>query len=246
MGAGLTDRRMTSHPYQQSLTRLEVPENLHRNSPGVAARGYEETGRRLLELGEMRCGLGTLADLNVLDVGCGVRLTMTIINRQVSIKSYTGVEVATSIVDFLNQDVAAHDPRFKFLHWNAHNEMYNPNGVPLSTFERLPTEETFDIIWAFSLFTHLNPSDSSVLLRILRKHIRPNGRLFFSAFIDRELEGFDDRVEDSPLLNAYYGRDFMESVILKAGWNVDSFFDKDPDNAIMHSFLCSPLEGLAA
>ena len=230
----------TSDRPQQAVARLEVPENLHRNAPGAAAAGYENGGQYLMFLAQKRCGLDSLADVDVLDVGCGVRFTMTIINRRIPIRSYTGLEVENTIVEFLNQSVAACDSRFKFLHWNAQNELYRPGGVDLSRFERLPTDESFDIVWAFSLFTHQCPSDSAALLRILRKNIRPGGKLFFSAFIDSELNGFEDRVKGSPLLHAYYGRALMESIVFEAGWKVEGFYE--PETFIQHSFLCSPLK----
>jgi len=222
------------------LTHLDVPDHLHRNAPSVAAAGFEQTGQLLLNLVQNRCGLETLANTQILDVGCGVRFTMTIINRRIPIQSYAGLEVEKPIVDFLRDNVAALDDRFKFIYWNAHNEKFNPGGVSLSSFATLPDAGAFDLIFAFSVFTHLAPHDSLAMLRLLRRHIRPKGKLFFSAFIDDDLDGFEDRVKGSPLENAYYGRLFMESLIQDTGWSIDGFFDRDPASAIMHSFLCSP------
>jgi len=35
----------------------------------------------------------------------------------------TGVEVDARTVDFLNEQLAAHDPRFRFFRWNVRNAM---------------------------------------------------------------------------------------------------------------------------
>jgi SAM-dependent methyltransferase len=126
------------------------------------------------------------------------------------------------------------------VHWNVYNELYNPQGVELSNFEALPLSESFDAIWLFSVFTHLNPNDTKTMLAILRKHIRANGKLFFSAFIDEDLDDFEDRIKDKPLLNAYYGRKFMESLIEQGKWRIEGFYDKDLGNYIQHCFVCSP------
>jgi len=220
--------------------RLKIPKKLHRNHPNVAAAGYEHTGQILINLAMRRVDLKSLEDVDVLDVGCGVRFTMTIINRNIPIKSYTGLEVHKPIIDFLNKKVAPYDKRFKFVYWNVKNEMYNPEGVELSDWERLPVAEYFDLIWLFSVFTHLNPTDARAMLQILRKHIREEGRLFFSAFIDDDLEGFEDRAKDSPLLNAYYERRYMELIIEETGWRIEAAFDEDMSNYIQHHFVCSP------
>ena len=69
--------------------------------------------------------------------------------------------------------------------------------------------------------------------------MRKNGKLFFSAFIDDELDGFEDRVKDKPLFNAYYGRRFMQELIEQAGWKIQAFHDKDLNNYIQHYIICS-------
>lgn len=222
------------------IERLDVPASLHRNHPNVAAVGHEHTGQLLINLATRSVRLQDLKNTDVLDVGCGVRFTMTIINRKIPIKSYTGVEVNRPIVEFLQDNVEAFDKRFRFAHWNAHNQRYSPDGIELSIQKQLPVNGSFDLIWLFSVFTHLNPKDSISMLRLLRKQIRKNGRLFFSAFIDDELDGFEDRLKDQPLMHAYYGRKYMQSLIEQAGWKVEVFHDKDPRNYIQHYVVCVP------
>ena len=57
--------------------------------------------------------------------------------------------------------------------------------------------QTFDVIWLFSVFTHLNPQDYRVMLKLLRRHACPDGKLFFTVFIDELTEGgfgFSDKL----------------------------------------------------
>jgi len=222
------------------IDHLDVPDELQRNAANVAAAGYEHTGQLLIDLATRSAGLQSLENVDVLDVGCGVRFTATLINRRIPIKSYTGLEVSRSIVDFLQQQVERHDPRFKFVYWNVVNQMYSPSGSDLSAQSELPVAGEFDLIWLFSVFTHLNPADSLALLRLMRRKVRVNGKLFFSAFIDDELEGFDDRIKDAPLTNAYYGRRYMRELVESAGWTIEAFCEKDPANFIQHYLVCSP------
>lgn len=223
------------------ITHLEVPAHLNRNAANVSAAGHEHTGQVLIDLATQSVGLDSLVDTEVLDVGCGVRFTQALINRNIPIKSYTGLEVYKPIVDFLREQVQPYDERFRYFCWNARNELYNPGGVDLASQMALPFADKFDLIWLFSVFTHLDPSDSRALLVLLRQHVRNSGKLFFSAFIDDELDGFEDRVEDQPLLMAYYGRDFMQSLVHEAGWRVEAFRNQDPAKYIQHYLVCSPV-----
>ncbi|HET6247886.1 MAG TPA: methyltransferase [Tepidisphaeraceae bacterium] len=221
------------------LTHLQIPESLQRNTPAVREAGYENTGLALINLATRKMGFDSLAGLSILDVGCGVRFTQTLINQKVDFGSYTGIEIEKSIVDFLNREVAANDDRFVFAHLEAANVKYAGKGKPMASFERLPIDSRHDIIWLFSVFTHLDPQDSAAMLKFLRRHIKPGGKLFFSAFIDEKLEGFDDRVKDKPLLKAYYGPALVRSMIGEAGWRVESFYE--PEKFIQHHFVCSPV-----
>jgi len=227
------------------IDRLDVPASLNRNAAQVIAAGYEHTGQILIDLATRSAGFKGLDQVDVLDVGCGLRFTQTLINRKIPIKSYTGIDVDKAVVQFLKKNVEAKDARFHFAHWNVHNQMYNPKGVKLSKNRELPVEGTFDLIWLFSVFTHMNPEDSLALLQSLRTRIRDHGKLFFSTFIDDKLEGFDDRDKKTPLLMAYYGRNYMRSLVEQAGWNIDLFHDKDEASYIQHYLVCSPKPSIA-
>jgi SAM-dependent methyltransferase len=220
------------------LDRFDVPLELHRNDPRMAEVGYEKSAVTLMNLALSRVGLADLAGVDILDVGCGVRFTQAIINCKIPIGSYTGVEVDKSLISFLNERIATFDERFKFLHWNVHNAMFNRDGIDICNYQNLPLDATFDLIWLLSVFTHLEPKDARCMLQILRKHIRPNGKLFFSAFIDDNLSGFEDRVKDMPLLNAYYGKRCMESLIQETGWVLEGSFEKDESKFIQAHFAC--------
>lgn len=222
------------------LDQLEVPAQFQRNAPSIKKAGYETTGEILIKLATTSCGLDSLENLDVLDVGCGVRFTSAIINRLIPIGSYTGIEVNPDVVDFLKREVEPKDERFSYTRWNMHNALYNPEGEVMDASACLPVEQDFDVIWLFSVFTHMNPDDSVTLLQLLRKQIRPGGKLFFTAFIDDKLVGFDDRYTERPLLHAYYGRETMIEMVESNGWKIDAFHDQDMEKFIQHHLVCSP------
>jgi SAM-dependent methyltransferase len=130
-----------------------------------------------------------LDGLEVLDFGCGVRFAQAIVNRGLAIERYVGVDVDREMIDFLAAN-GAH-PRREFVHLDAHNALYNPTGRPLAEVsEMLPIEgRQFDVICLFSVFTHLAPHDYVAVLRLLRRFVRPTGRLFYTLFIDEKTAG---------------------------------------------------------
>ncbi len=128
-----------------------------------------------------------LGELDVLDFGCGVRFTQALVNRGLPIKHYVGVDVSADVIDFLGANVA--DPRFEYFHLDAHNALYNPTGQPLAGLTVPGIEgRQFDVICLFSVFTHLAPEDYVAMLRLLRRYVRPGGRLFYTLFVNELTE----------------------------------------------------------
>jgi SAM-dependent methyltransferase len=203
---------------------LELPAKLRINSPKVRDAGLEDTGEVIMQLVLDKLGMKDYSATDILDVGCGSRFTLTIINRKIPVKSYTGIEINTDIVDF----------------WNVHNDMYNTQGIPMQDFDDLPVEGDFDLIWLFSVFTHLNPDDSLQLLKLMRKKIRPGGNLFFTTHTKDDVNRFEDRAPRHALLRAFYHPDYMRELVEQAGWKVDSFHEKDTSKFVRSHFIASP------
>lgn len=223
------------------LERLVVPDELQRNSPQVAADGIEETGARLIELATQRAGLATLADSDVLDVGCGVRFTQAILHRKIPIGSYTGLEVCQPVVDFLKREVEPADPRFRFAHWDLEHGLYNPRGrLALADQHALPVPGAFDQIWLFSVLTHLDLAGSRALLALLRTVIRPTGTLVFTAFVLPEPEGVRLSAAGHPLARVDYGKRTVEGLIAQAGWNLQAFYPSGGRPYLQPCFVCRP------
>jgi SAM-dependent methyltransferase len=221
--------------------RLEVPAHLHRNSPTVAVDGYEETGRVLIELATQRLGLDTLADSEVLDVGCGVRFAQTIVNRRIPIKRYTGIEVHRPVVDFMSQNLEPFDPRFKFVHWDVRHELFNTgSSSALKDEASLPVDSMFDVVWLFSVFTHLDLSDARTLLTLIRRVIRPTGRLLFTAFIDPDLDGVEGRSPGHPLQMVYFGRRTIDGLLRETAWELRAFHPGGDRPFLQPCLVCSP------
>ena len=171
----------------EPLTRLVIPEKFNRNHPTVRAMGSPaDTGLRLLVC--QRIGISILAGLEMLDLGCGSRFADAIINHNVPLKSYVGIDVYKEIIHFLAENTKD-DPRLEFFHIDARNPTYNKGGVPLSVNTVLPIAgRTFDILCMYSVITHQLPDDAALIFTLLRRHVKdkaPQNLLFAPLQIPR-------------------------------------------------------------
>ncbi|HEY5171402.1 MAG TPA: class I SAM-dependent methyltransferase, partial [Acidimicrobiia bacterium] len=162
-------------------------------------------------------------------------VTQAFLNRGVPIKHYVGVDVSQSVIDFLRSNVS--DPRFEFFHLDARNELYNPAGQPLSELTVPEIEgRRFDLICLFSVFTHLAPPDYAAMLKLLRRFVKPDGRLFYSLFVNERTEGgfgYVDRL--SAAIATSQNRQVKERIAAALGHAeaTPDFRDADPNQPLL-------------
>jgi SAM-dependent methyltransferase len=165
---------------------LEVPAGLRR-SAHRSDEAWIESARQLLDLVCRQCGIDDLSASRVLDMGCGTKIAKALLDDRRPIARYVGIDVEPRVIEFLQANV--HDERFAFHHIDVQNDLYNPDGLPLAERTELPLgDETFDIIWLFSVFTHLAPDDYVAMLRLLRRYVRDDGWLVFSLYVNERTE----------------------------------------------------------
>jgi SAM-dependent methyltransferase len=193
-----------------------------------------ESGLFLVDLLHRTMERDDLAGVDVLDVGCGTKVVKTLLDNSSSVHRYVGVDVAGPVIEWLRANVT--DPRFEFHHLPARNDLYNPDGAPLSEFDQLPTDRNaFDLICLFSVFTHLAPDDYVEMLRLLRHHVRPEGRLVYSVFLNDpdHPSPFEQAVEanlqsDDPAVVAAAQASLERAMAAKVG----GFIDEIPDQPL--------------
>ena len=200
-----------------------------------------QTGKDLLRYMCSRLDIDDLSDCDILDIGCGVRFCEAIINLNIDVRSYTGIDVFPKVVDFLRKEI--HDPRFEFFRVNAYNPMYCRSGEKgMSPYSYLRQDiGTFDIVCMFSVITHQRPEEASILFEFSRDRIRDTGKLFFSAFVHDDSTDFYEREPGSPGLMCSYSHSYLAQLLKECGWSVRSIVPPLPEGLpIMHSIFCVP------
>lgn len=124
-------------------------------------------------------------DEKVLDVGSGVgRVALpltTYLNRK---GGYEGLEIVKEFVEWCQKNILTRYPNFHFKHADIQNRSYNPNGKFEASEYRFPYEnESFDVVFLFSVFTHMLPKDLENYLSEISRVMKKGGRCLITYFL---------------------------------------------------------------
>jgi hypothetical protein len=148
----------------------------------------------------------------------------------------------------LNRDVVEQGqrmyPRAHFVHYNRYSSQYNPNGI-----RYLPVPDCgvkFDIILAFSVFTHIDRGEMIELVGSLRSMLADEGVLAFTfddPHYDRSLSD-SERPAGSPVLWNLESRG-LQDIAEHARWYIlidDDLYVEPGDELCQQTRAGKPLE----
>jgi SAM-dependent methyltransferase len=155
----------------------------------------------------------------ILDFGGNVGSFLTSADGAVNHDDYWCLDLNRSVLEIGRREF----PDAHFVHYNRYSSQYNPDGVRNLAVPDLGLK--FDVIMAFSVFTHTHPSEMIELVGQLRELLAPAGALAFT-FTDPSY----DRTLSDPSLPA--GTDVRkmlqwqqaENPSLEIEWMVEAAF----------------------
>ncbi len=136
--------------------------------------------RHFVELG------GLKPQHRVVEIGCGIgRMALPLTQfLEAPAGRYTGFDVVPDGIDWCQRNIASVYANFEFLHLDFRNQLYNPEGRLSDGETALPFEgDSVDFLFMTSVVTHLDPGYTAYYLREAARMLRPNGRLFVTAFV---------------------------------------------------------------
>ena len=149
----------------------------------VGRGDFERTGQEYLshfrELGGLRPGD------RVLDMGCGIgRMAIPLTGYLDDSGSYAGFDVGRAMIRWCRREITPRRPDFEFAWAPVYNQKYNPFGTVSAAGFRFPYEDdSFDFVFATSLFTHLVRVETEHYLREAARVLRPGGTCLLTFFL---------------------------------------------------------------
>jgi SAM-dependent methyltransferase len=154
--------------------------------PDEEGEGHIGLGFHNFELLRDRCGLQ--GSSTVLDIGCGCGRVAAPLANFLTEGIYHGVDIVLPLIEWCQQNITARYPNFYFHHADLANTAYSAKGQKQASQYVFPFDDgTFDLIFAFSLFTHLVPESAQQYAREISRLLKPkSGRALVTFFLTNE------------------------------------------------------------
>lgn len=185
----------------------------------VIGQDDDYDGQAFVQLLVENCGLKP--NSAVLDVGCGCGRMALALTKQLNRNgSYDGFDIVKDFVDWCQTNVTPVYSNFHLQHANIYNKSYNPNGRTRAADYKFPyPDETFDIVFLSSVFTHMLPKDLENYLHEIVRVMKKNAKCLVTYFV----------------LNAETQRQTDAKQSLVTFFEADGYFTTDravPENAV--------------
>ncbi|WP_430613775.1 class I SAM-dependent methyltransferase [Flavobacterium sp. JP2137] len=166
---------------------------LGKRHPMVPPRGYIYTGSSANASAYLEQGLYQLELLQqtvalkpnhkVLDIGSGIGRTAIALTQFLNNGgSYDGFDVVPKGVDWCNQKVFSDTAPFRFKYIPIYNDLYNNSGEKACTFVFPYQNHSFDVVFSFSVFTHMQIEEIENYFREIHRVLDDHGSCFSTFF----------------------------------------------------------------
>ncbi|MBU1803147.1 MAG: class I SAM-dependent methyltransferase [Actinobacteria bacterium] len=184
-----------------------------------------------------RAGLGPRK--RVLDWGCGAgRLAIGIKHLMGNVADYHGVDIQPELLNWAKDNLTDEHTRFTLV--DAHNARYNPDGE--QSFHIPAEAESVDVLYAYSVFSHMLTHDLAGYGATIAKILAPKGRAWVTAFVEEDVPDCVENPTDYLKLEwkgalhcVRFDRRFFEATLYDAGLAVDEFvYGRETDGQSMY------------
>ena len=139
---------------------------------------------------------GLRAGERVLDVGCGAgRVAAPLVDHLGPEGSYEGFDRNAGRIAFCNERIAPLHPRFRFQAVEVFNSERQKGTQRAGDFTFPYPDDDFDVVFLFSVFTHMLPDGVERYLSEIARVLEPGGRTVITWFLlnDESLRGLEEQ-----------------------------------------------------
>jgi len=193
LAPGSSTQRRGPETKETLLTALATISEEHDLEPGelipppklqaYIGGGYRDVGPEFLRYFIDLCELKPNA--RVLDVGCGSgRMALPLTKYLSEAGSYEGFDISVEAVKWCRENITTRFPNFSFRVSDVRNAAYN-TGANRSASEYSFTyqDESFDLVFLTSVFTHMLPADMDRYLCEIARVLKPGGKCLITFFL---------------------------------------------------------------
>ena len=158
---------------------------------------------------------------HVVEIGCGVgRDAIPLTDILPDHGTYDGIDIMRQSIEWAQQNISPRAPNFRFHHFDVADAQHNPRGGSNMVEYSIPVEdESTDLIFLYSVFTHMFPADVAYYLDEFARILKPSGRVLASMFtMDRDLIPWLESVGGGGLRSLKFAHEVE-----------DGFFHNDPE-----------------
>jgi SAM-dependent methyltransferase len=175
--------------------------------------GEAEIGAGHLQ--QLRALAALVPDERVLDIGCGAGRTAIPLTAYLSKNgSYEGFDISAEAIEWCRDQVGSRFANFRFTHADVFNAAYNPSGrvQPSELVFPYPSGH-FDLVFLYSVFTHMLPKDVERYLSEIARMLKPGGRVLATFFLvnARRLAAFRAAVAADPTVGGGVPNDLLDN-----------------------------------
>jgi SAM-dependent methyltransferase len=162
-----------------------------------------------------------VAGKHILDFGCGAGRLFFGFRCRNEPGSYLGVDVRRDVIDWVQRTITAKSGRFAFVWRDVENERYNPDGALANDAWAESLERTFDVVYCYSVLSHLIEADATAALNLFADCMRKDSLIFLTAFIGEQSETIAINPNDAdivirgPLHVVRYRPDYFRDTLLR-------------------------------
>ncbi|NBC82076.1 MAG: methyltransferase domain-containing protein [Bacteroidetes bacterium] len=144
---------------------------------------FKRQGNQFVE--QLKTYGGLKAEHRVLDIGCGIgRVAVPLTQFLNEHGSYEGFDVVKSGIKWCQQKISKNYPNFNFQHIDLRNDLYNLKTKDEAKSFVFPyMDNEFDLVFLFSVFSHMMPEDVDNYLNQIQRVLKPGGTCLATFFI---------------------------------------------------------------
>ena len=149
----------------------------------IGGGDFKEVGEEFLHYFQTFCKIKPTD--KILDIGCGSgRMAVPLTKFLDSSGIYEGFDIFPSGIKWCQKNIS---PKYNNFHFNLvdiYNKEYNPKGkIPSSKFSFPYENDSFDFIFATSVFTHMLPDDVENYFSEIKRVLKKNRKCFLTFLL---------------------------------------------------------------